>query len=162
MVQLSNWVLLESIKMVALTSIPILGTKVIFCLCGVYVFAISENFGFIDMSNIAHAEANLLFVESPVGVGFSYTNTSSDLEILDDQFVGNYLRSKVGDIYIVDFKLTNYVIFIFVAEDTYNFLVNWLQRHPQWRTHDFFISGESYAGSILPKYCIFIFTTIYI
>lgn len=69
-------------------------------------------------------EANLLFVESPVGVGFSYTNTSSDLEILDDQFV---------------------------AEDTYNFLINWLQRHPQWRTHDFYISGESYAGHYVPQ-----------
>lgn len=34
-------------------------------------------------------EANLLFVESPVGVGFSYTNTSSDLSRLDDGFVGN-------------------------------------------------------------------------
>ena len=33
-------------------------------------------------------EANLLFVESPVGVGFSYTNTSSDLTKLDDGFVG--------------------------------------------------------------------------
>jgi hypothetical protein len=34
-------------------------------------------------------EANLLFLESPVGVGFSYTNTSSDLTKLDDTFVGN-------------------------------------------------------------------------
>ena len=33
-------------------------------------------------------EANLLFVESPVGVGFSYTNTSSDLTTLEDNFVG--------------------------------------------------------------------------
>ena len=35
-------------------------------------------------------EANLLFLESPVGVGFSYTNTSSDLTKLDDAFVGNF------------------------------------------------------------------------
>eukprot|EP00253_Pinus_taeda_P001168 PITA_01168 len=36
-------------------------------------------------------EANLLFLESPVGVGFSYTNTTSDLLALDDQFTGHYV-----------------------------------------------------------------------
>jgi len=30
----------------------------------------------------------MLFLESPVGVGFSYTNSSSDLENLNDAFVG--------------------------------------------------------------------------
>ncbi|KAL4377619.1 hypothetical protein GQ457_02G019020 [Hibiscus cannabinus] len=65
-------------------------------------------------------EANLLFVESPVGVGFSYTNTSSDLTKLEDAFV---------------------------AEDAYNFMVKWLQRYPQFKTRDFFISGESYAAN---------------
>lgn len=69
-------------------------------------------------------EANLLFVESPVGVGFSYTNTSSDLTKFNDGFV---------------------------AEDAYNFLVNWLQRFPQFKTHDFFIAGESYAGHYVPQ-----------
>ncbi|XP_057725930.1 serine carboxypeptidase-like 26 [Arachis stenosperma] len=75
-------------------------------------------------------EANLLFVESPVGVGFSYTNTSSDLTILKDSFV---------------------------AEDAYNFLVNWLQRFPQFKSRDFFISGESYAGHYVPQLAELVF-----
>ncbi|PIN18106.1 Serine carboxypeptidases (lysosomal cathepsin A) [Handroanthus impetiginosus] len=69
-------------------------------------------------------EANLLFVESPIGVGFSYTNTSSDFTQIDDKFV---------------------------AEDTYNFLVNWLKKFPQFKGHDFYISGESYAGHYVPQ-----------
>ncbi|KAJ8467883.1 hypothetical protein OPV22_030435 [Ensete ventricosum] len=69
-------------------------------------------------------EANLLFLESPVGVGFSYTNTSSDLLSLGD-------------------KIT--------AEDSYAFLVNWLKRFPQFKSHDFYIAGESYAGHYVPQ-----------
>ncbi|KAK1292782.1 Serine carboxypeptidase-like 33 [Acorus calamus] len=69
-------------------------------------------------------EANLLFVESPVGVGFSYTNTSHDLTILDDEFV---------------------------AEDAYSFLVNWLKRFPRYQSHDFYLAGESYAGHYVPQ-----------
>ncbi|CAO2814051.1 unnamed protein product [Amaranthus hypochondriacus] len=68
--------------------------------------------------------ANLLFLESPVGVGFSYTNTSSDISGLGDTIV---------------------------AKDTYNFLVNWLKRFPQFKTHDFYLSGESYAGHYVPQ-----------
>ncbi|KAL6532518.1 Serine carboxypeptidase-like 26 [Orobanche gracilis] len=69
-------------------------------------------------------EANLLFLESPIGVGFSYTNTSSDFTELDD---------------------------VFAAEDAYNFLVKWLKRFPHFKSHDFFISGESYAGHYVPQ-----------
>ncbi|GMP57171.1 hypothetical protein CsSME_00021366 [Camellia sinensis var. sinensis] len=69
-------------------------------------------------------EANMLFVESPVGVGFSYTNTSADFTKLDD---------------------------VFVAEDVYNFLVNWMKRFPHFKNHDVFISGESYAGHYVPQ-----------
>ncbi|XP_073101769.1 serine carboxypeptidase-like 34 [Elaeis guineensis] len=69
-------------------------------------------------------EANLLFLEAPVGVGFSYTNTSSDLQNLGD-------------------KIT--------AIDSYNFLVNWFKRFPQFKSHDFYITGESYAGHYVPQ-----------
>jgi serine carboxypeptidase-like clade 2 len=66
--------------------------------------------------------ANLLFLESPVGVGFSYTNTSRDIKQLGDTVT---------------------------ARDSYNFLVNWFKRFPQYKSHDFYIAGESYAGKLL-------------
>ncbi|XP_031273423.1 serine carboxypeptidase II-3-like [Pistacia vera] len=68
--------------------------------------------------------ANVIFLESPAGVGFSYSNTSSDY-------------ANAGD------KST--------AEDAYTFLVNWLERFPQYKTRDFFIAGESYAGHYVPQ-----------
>ncbi|KAI3725803.1 hypothetical protein L1987_65597 [Smallanthus sonchifolius] len=68
--------------------------------------------------------ANMLFLESPAGVGFSYSNTTSDYD-------------KSGD------KNT--------ADDAYVFLVNWLERFPQYKTRDFYITGESYAGHYVPQ-----------
>lgn len=68
--------------------------------------------------------ANLLFLESPVGVGFSYTNTSTNL--LDN-----------GD------NRT--------AEDALAFLINWFQRFPQYKYREFYICGESYAGHYVPQ-----------
>ncbi|KAF7144380.1 hypothetical protein RHSIM_Rhsim05G0081700 [Rhododendron simsii] len=68
--------------------------------------------------------ANVLFLESPAGVGFSYSNTSSDY-------------STSGD------KRT--------AIDTYNFLINWFRRFPHYKASEFYIAGESYAGFYIPE-----------
>lgn len=68
--------------------------------------------------------ANVLFLESPAGVGFSYSNKSSDY-------------GENGD------KRT--------AEDNYVFLVNWLERFPEYKNRDFYITGESYAGHYVPQ-----------
>ncbi|THF98221.1 hypothetical protein TEA_011952 [Camellia sinensis var. sinensis] len=68
--------------------------------------------------------ANVLFLESPAGVGFSYSNTTSD-----------YVSG--GD------KRT--------ASDNYVFLLNWLERFPEYKTRDFYIAGESYAGHYVPQ-----------
>ncbi|KAL6873978.1 hypothetical protein ACP4OV_014060 [Aristida adscensionis] len=69
-------------------------------------------------------EANMLFLESPAGVGFSYTNTSEDLR-------------QFGD------NLT--------ADDAYTFLVNWFERFPHMKAHEFYLAGESYAGHYVPQ-----------
>lgn len=71
---------------------------------------------------LIHAVANLLFLESPVGVGFSYTNQSADLEELGDRIT---------------------------AEDSYLFLLGWFDKFPAFKSHDFYIAGESYAGFII-------------
>jgi serine carboxypeptidase-like clade 2 len=77
------------------------------------------------MSQLGGFEAaNVLFVESPVGVGFSYSNKSSDYDINGD-------------------KRT--------ATLNYLFLVNWLERFPEYKNRDFYISGESYAGHYVPQ-----------
>ncbi|KAJ0978228.1 hypothetical protein J5N97_013702 [Dioscorea zingiberensis] len=68
--------------------------------------------------------ANILFLESPAGVGFSYSNTSSDLYTVGDQIT---------------------------AIDAYHFLVNWFERFPQYKYRDFYIAGESYAGHYVPQ-----------
>ncbi|XP_039688788.1 serine carboxypeptidase 1-like isoform X2 [Medicago truncatula] len=68
--------------------------------------------------------ANIIFLESPAGVGFSYSKNSLDY-------------SNIGD--------------NSTAKDSYIFLLNWLERFPQYKTRDFFIAGESYGGHYVPQ-----------
>ncbi|XP_009607740.2 putative serine carboxypeptidase-like 23 [Nicotiana tomentosiformis] len=70
------------------------------------------------------SEANIIFLESPAGVGFSYTNTSADYNFSGDRTT---------------------------AIDSYTFLVNWLERFPEYKTRDFYLTGESYAGHYVPQ-----------
>ncbi|EPS66906.1 hypothetical protein M569_07869, partial [Genlisea aurea] len=67
---------------------------------------------------------NLLFLESPAGVGYSYSNTSSDLYTAGDRRT---------------------------AEDSYAFLVSWFEKFPKYKHRDFYIAGESYAGHYVPQ-----------
>jgi serine carboxypeptidase-like clade 2 len=68
--------------------------------------------------------ANVLFLESPAGVGFSYSNTTKDYSLNGD--------TKT-------------------AQDNVVFLVNWLERFPEYKGRDFYIAGESYAGHYVPQ-----------
>ncbi|KAG6391464.1 hypothetical protein SASPL_149219 [Salvia splendens] len=62
--------------------------------------------------------ANLLFLDSPAGVGFSYSNSSSG--------------RRTGD------KRT--------GNDAYKLLRGWFERFPQFKYRTFYIAGESYAA----------------
>ncbi|XWS25665.1 hypothetical protein CRYUN_Cryun27aG0087000 [Craigia yunnanensis] len=69
-------------------------------------------------------DANIIFLESSAGVGFSYSNRTSDYKLSGD---------------------------VRTAQDSYTFLVNWLERFPEYKTREFFITGESYAGHYVPQ-----------
>ncbi|KAL6841845.1 hypothetical protein ACP4OV_028357 [Aristida adscensionis] len=68
--------------------------------------------------------ANVMFLESPAGVGYSYSNTTAD-----------YSRSG-------DNK---------TADDALAFLLGWMERFPEYKGRDFYIAGESYAGHYVPQ-----------
>jgi len=69
--------------------------------------------------------ANVIFLESPAGVGFSYASNDTNN------------NDNVGD------RRT--------AEDTFVFLLNWLERFPEYKGRDFYIAGESYGGHYVPQ-----------
>nr|ACM17527.1 putative serine carboxy peptidase [Oryza australiensis] len=67
--------------------------------------------------------SNLLFVESPAGVGWSYSNTSSDYNTGDAR----------------------------TANDMYKFVLGWYKKFPEYRSRGLLLSGESYAGHYIPQ-----------
>ncbi|XP_056177486.1 serine carboxypeptidase-like 45 isoform X3 [Syzygium oleosum] len=68
--------------------------------------------------------ANLLYLESPAGVGFSYSTNQSFYKDIND---------------------------IIAAQDSLVFLQRWFAKYPQYKGRDFFITGESYAGHYVPQ-----------
>ncbi|GMY26626.1 serine carboxypeptidase-like 45 [Fagus crenata] len=69
-------------------------------------------------------EANMLYLETPIGVGFSYATNTSSYESVND-------------------KIT--------ARDNVVFLQRWFERFPLYRNRSLFITGESYAGHYVPQ-----------
>ncbi|XP_047337842.1 serine carboxypeptidase 1-like [Impatiens glandulifera] len=68
--------------------------------------------------------ANILYLESPTSVGFSYSNDTTDYKDLGDKNS---------------------------ARDAYAFLLKWLERFPEYKDRDFYMAGESYAGVYIPE-----------
>ncbi|RXH92270.1 hypothetical protein DVH24_033166 [Malus domestica] len=69
-------------------------------------------------------EANMLYLESPAGVGFSYSANKSFYGYMNDDIT---------------------------ARDNIEFLQRWFDKFPEYKNRDFFITGESYAGHYVPQ-----------
>ncbi|ESW31970.1 hypothetical protein PHAVU_002G282700 [Phaseolus vulgaris] len=66
----------------------------------------------------------MLYLETPVGVGFSYAKGGSSYETVNDETT---------------------------ARDNLVFLQRWFNKFPQFRNRDLFLAGESYAGHYVPQ-----------
>ncbi|KAK7396051.1 hypothetical protein VNO78_16764 [Psophocarpus tetragonolobus] len=69
-------------------------------------------------------EANILYLESPAGVGFSYSLDLSFYKTLNDEVT---------------------------ARDSLVFLQRWFAKFPEYKNRDFYIMGESYGGHYVPQ-----------
>ncbi|XP_048437628.1 serine carboxypeptidase-like 45 [Pyrus x bretschneideri] len=69
-------------------------------------------------------EANMLYLESPAGVGFSYSANKSFYGFVNDDIT---------------------------ARDNLEFLQRWFDEFPEYKNRDLFITGESYAGHYVPQ-----------
>ncbi|KAG5024206.1 hypothetical protein JHK86_020120 [Glycine max] len=69
-------------------------------------------------------ETNMLYLETPVGVGFSYAKGGSSYDTVNDETT---------------------------ARDNLVFLQRWFNKFPHYRHTDLFLAGESYAGHYVPQ-----------
>ncbi|WJX74328.1 Serine carboxypeptidase-like 48 [Trifolium repens] len=70
------------------------------------------------------AASNIIFVDQPIGTGFSYTTDDSDIRHDENE----------------------------ISNDLYDFLQAFFKEHPQFTKNDFYITGESYAGHYIPAF----------
>eukprot|EP00164_Ancoracysta_twista_P002350 GFYU01003107.1.p1 GENE.GFYU01003107.1~~GFYU01003107.1.p1 ORF type:complete len:471 (-),score=144.83 GFYU01003107.1:138-1508(-) len=91
----------------------------------------SENGAYLAVGNGENLEsnphawnkiANVVYIESPVGVGFSYSDDESDLTIDDHQ----------------------------TAHDALEAVLHLFEKFPSLRKNEFFVVGESYGGIYVP------------
>jgi hypothetical protein len=96
---------------------------------GLYAFAVEHGpfFWTVDGELFANPyswnlHANILYVETPVGVGFSYSDVQDDYITGDAQ----------------------------TAIDNYMLIIKFLERFPERQSNDLYVASESYGGHYIP------------
>nr|XP_028962265.1 serine carboxypeptidase-like 45 [Malus domestica] len=77
-------------------------------------------------------EANMLYLESPAGVGISYSANNHSMAF-------KHVHSD------------HVPILFFLARDNLKFLQRWFDEFPEYKNRDLFITGQSYAGHYVPQ-----------
>lgn len=91
-------------------------------------YIINANGTFYENPYSWNLNAHMLYVDQPVGTGYSYVEN-----------INGYVRDEQT-----------------MAEELLTLLVNFFELHPQYANLDFFIFGESYAGKFIPSVSKFI------
>lgn len=105
--------------------------------------------GWLTLSSSLHP------VESPAGVGYSYSNTTSDYNVSCSCCVLSWVRG--GPSSHLTLGLLDWRAWVFVcphwqtnntatARDNYKALQLFFERFPQYSSNEVWISGESYGG----------------
>ena len=107
--------------------------------------------------------ANVIFLESPAFVGWSYSNTSADAVVGAQTNVLLAVLPLVpgsgpASPHAVCGELTSMRCWHFAgdkrtAADTYVFLEGFLERFPAYVGREFWIAGESYGGHYVRPHC---------
>ncbi|KAL7163596.1 hypothetical protein ACSBR2_039667 [Camellia fascicularis] len=87
-------------------------------------FNIAKNLSLVWNEHGWDKASNLLYVDQPIGTGFSYSSDKRDIR-----------HNEEG-----------------VSNDLYDFLQAFFAEHPQFAKNDFYITGESYAGHYIPAF----------
>ncbi|XP_065870576.1 serine carboxypeptidase-like [Euphorbia lathyris] len=87
-------------------------------------FTIAKNMSLVWNEYGWDKASNLLYVDQPIGTGFSYSSDPRDIR-----------HNEEG-----------------VSNDLYDFLQAFFAEHPEYVNNDFYITGESYAGHYIPAF----------
>jgi len=86
---------------------------------------------FTENKSAWNNNAHVLFIDQPLGTGFSFANSVFDHRINEHQ----------------------------VSLDFFNFLINFYNKYPEFKHRELYLAGESFAGHYIPAIANFLHAT---